>query len=268
MNPLLNTAIKASHIAGDIIMRGYDRLDTIAVTEKTYNDYVTEIDKRSEEVIIDVLRTAYPDHGILAEESGAAFHHDDYTWIIDPLDGTRNFVHGFPHFCVSIALQIKGKIEHGVIYDPVRQETFTATRGSGVYLNYGTGSFSNNRRLRVSTRLKLAHCLLGTGFPFRHEAAAREGYFKLFKAFMPVCGDLRRTGSAALDLAYVASGRLDGFFEMHLKPWDIAAGSLMVKEAGGLLSDFDGGENYMQSGDVLCANPKIFKQIAQVIRTL
>lgn len=257
MNPVLNIAIKAARQAGNLMMRAQERLSDIKVIEKSKNDYVTETDQQVEALLIESIRKAYPSHGILAEESGHA-PGDDYLWIIDPIDGTRNFFHGFPQFCVSMALQIKGKLEHAVIYDPYRQEIFAASRGAGAHVN--------SRRIRVSKRANLNECLLGSGFPFRHSDAEKALYFEIVKTFMPHCGDFRRAGSAALDLAYVAAGRLDGFFELSLKPWDMAAGALMIKEAGGLVGDINGGENFLDSGHIVAGNPKIFKQMLQVIR--
>ena len=254
MNPMTNTAIKAARQAGELMMRAQDRLKDIKVTEKAENDYVTEVDQHAEAVVIETLRKAYPDHGILAEESGHDAG-DDFCWVIDPIDGTRNFMHGLPHFCVSIGLQHKGKTELGVIYDPVRQELFVAERGSGAHVN--------NKRMRVSAHQQIDKSLLATGFPFRHNEKDKQRYFELFNRMLPVCGDFRRAGSAALDLAYVAAGRLDGFFELSLKPWDVTAGALMVKEAGGLLGAFDGSENFLQDGSIIAANPKIFKALLQ-----
>lgn len=256
MHPMINTAVTAARKAGDIMMRAQQRVGDLKFTEKAENDYVTEVDEHAERVIIDVLRTAYPDHGILAEESGAD-KGDENVWIIDPIDGTRNFLHGFPQFCVSIALQVKGKLEHGVIYDPVRQELFIASRGCGAHVN--------NKRMRIGKQMKLEKCLIGCGFPFRHSDEDKQTYFNLFNAMLPHCGDFRRAGSAALDLAYVAAGRLDGFIELSLKSWDMAAGSLMIKEAGGLVASTNGSENYLETGHIVAGNPKIFKQLLQLI---
>lgn len=256
---LINIALQAARSAGNIIVRALDRLDKLHVSEKQPNDYVTEIDQKAEQEIISIIRKAYPHHGILAEESGETVgSNDEVTWIIDPLDGTRNFIHGFPQFAVSIAVERKGKIEHGVIYDPLRQEVFSASRGKGAQLN--------DRRIRVSTKKNLEDCLVGTGFPYRHSPTLVQAYLNSLQSLLPICGDLRRAGAATLDLAYVACGRLDGFYEMSLKPWDIAAGSLLIKEAGGLVCDFNGGEDYLKSGDIVAANPKILKLLLQQIR--
>lgn len=256
MHPLLTIAENAARNAGQIIVRAADRLDRVTVTEKSHNDFVTDIDQKAEEEIINVIHRAYPLHRILSEESGDSGDDSEIVWIIDPLDGTRNFIHGFPHFAVSIAVQVRGKIEHGVIYDPIRDETFTASRGRGAKLN--------NNRIRISTQTKLEKSLVGTGFPFRN-ANLQETYLNQFANVFPKTGDVRRAGSAALDLAYVAAGRLDAFWEMSLSIWDIAAGSLMIKEAGGLVSDFSGSENYLESGDIVAGNPKLFKALLQLI---
>lgn len=254
---LLNIAISAARAAGKIIMYGADKLDRIQITEKHHNDFVTEIDHQAEEEIIRAIRKAYPHHGIIGEESGET-KGDDYTWIIDPLDGTRNFIHGFPHFAVSIGIQYKNRLEHGVIYDPVRQELFCATRGKGARLN--------ERRIRVSSHTTLQECLLGTGFPYRHTEASIYAYIQSFQELMPLCGDIRRGGAAALDLAYVAAGRLDGFWELALKPWDIAAGALLIKEAGGMVAAVDGSDAYFKTGNVVAANPKIIKLLLKYLK--
>ncbi len=256
MHPLLSIAENAARNAGQIISRAADRLDRVTVTEKSHNDFVTDIDQQAEEEIINVIHKAYPLHRIISEESGDSGDDSEIVWIIDPLDGTSNFIHGFPHFAVSIAVQVRGKIEHGVIYDPIRDETFTASRGRGAKLN--------NNRIRISTQTKLEKSLVGTGFPFRN-AKLQETYLNQFTNVFPKTGDVRRAGSAALDLAYVAAGRLDAFWEMSLNIWDIAAGSLMIKEAGGLVSDFNGSENYLESGDIVAGNPKLFKALLQLI---
>jgi myo-inositol-1(or 4)-monophosphatase len=255
--PIVNIAVRAARAAGNVIIRAMDRLDTLQITTKNHNDFVTEIDQAAEREIIKIIKKTHPTHGILAEEGGAMAG-DDYTWIIDPLDGTRNFIHGFPHFAVSIGIAYKGKIEHGVIYDPVRQELFTATRGKGAQLN--------ERRIRVAKRSTFDGALLGTGFPYRRSESFIEAYTDGLRSLLPLCGDVRRAGSAALDLAYVACGRLDGYFELALQPWDIAAGTLLVKEAGGLVTDLDGKEDYLKSGNVIAANPKMMKVLFQQLR--
>lgn len=255
MHPILNIAIRAARNAGNIIMQSYERMDRIKVVEKQPNDFVTEVDQAAEKEIIATIRKAYPDHGFLGEESGLSSG-NDYLWIIDPLDGTTNFMHGFPHFAVSIALQYKDRIEHAVIYDPLRQELFTASRGKGAQLN--------DRRLRVTSRRELTGALLGTGFPFKRQEHVKL-YLEIFEDLFLTTAGIRRAGAATLDLAYVAAGRLDGFWEFGLSPWDIAAGSLLIKEAGGLIGDCDGSENYLQSGNIITGNPKIFKALLQTI---
>ncbi len=256
MHPTLNIAVTAARRAGDIITRSLDRNGKIAVQQKNMNDFVTEIDQLAEKDIIATIRRAYPSHSILAEESGR-HRGDDHQWIIDPLDGTTNFIHGFPHFAVSIAVQYRGQLEHAVIYDPIRQELFTASRGAGAKLN--------DYRIRVSQRKQLSECLMGTGFPYRsHEHLA--SYLRSFAMMMPQCTGIRRAGSAALDLAYVAAGRLDGFWEMGLQPWDIAAGALIIKEAGGIITDLHGGENYLKDGNIMAASAKIHKEMSGIIK--
>jgi len=260
MHPMLNTAVKAARKAGAIINRASLDLDQLTVRSKQDRDYVSEVDQMAERAIIETLLDAYPKHAILAEESGATPSaqggSDDYTWIIDPLDGTTNFLHGLQQYSVSIALKHKGQITQAVVYDPSRNELFTATRGSG--------AFFNDRRLRVTKRTRLEECLIGTGFPFR-DFSFVEAYTNMFRDMMRATSGLRRPGSAALDLAYVACGRYDGFWEMHLKPWDLAAGSLLVQEAGGLVGNFVGNEGFLDSGNIVAANPKIFSQMLQVI---
>jgi len=256
MHPTLNIAVRAARSAGNVIIRNLDRLDSLAVHTKDRNDFVTEVDQKAEQEIIYTLRKAFPDHGILAEESGLR-EGDDYQWIIDPLDGTTNFLHGFPQFAVSIALRHKGRLEHGVVYDPMRQELFTATRGAGAMLN--------DRRIRVTKRKSLEGALLGTGFPFKAQHHL-ETYLDMFRALFPNTAGIRRPGSAALDLAYVASGRLDGFWEIGLNTWDMAAGVLLIQEAGGLSSDFLGGHNYLESGNLVAGSPKVFTDILKAIR--
>lgn len=253
--PMLNTAIKAARRAGSVISRASFDLTSLQVTRKEHNDFVTEVDRAAEDAIIDVLKKAYPDHAILAEESGASDNlHDENenVWIIDPLDGTTNFIHGFPQYCISIALQQRGQITQAVVYDPTRNDLFTASKGAGAYLN--------EKRIRVSKRDRLSDCLIGTGFPFRDNHAYMNQYLNMFRVMTESCAGLRRPGAAALDLAYVACGRLDGFFEKGLKPWDIAAGSLLITEAGGIVGTFGGDSDYLYKGDVIAGNPKIFAQ--------
>lgn len=254
---ILNIAVNAARAAGNVIMRAMDRLDTIKITQKNPNDYVTEIDQQAEREIIAIIRKAHPHHGIIGEESGETAG-DEFTWIIDPIDGTRNFMHGFPHFCVSIGIRYKNKMEHAVIYDPIRQDLFTGSRGKGARLN--------EHRIRVSKHTHLDDCLLGTGFPYRHSKKHVDIYVQSLQDLIPHCGDIRRAGSAALDLAYVAAGRLDGFWELGLKLWDLAAGTLLIKEAGGMVTDVQGGDSYMKNGHVVAANPKIIKLLLKKLQ--
>lgn len=257
MQAPVKIAEMAARKAGQVIVRSMENLESIEITEKHRNDYATEVDKAAEREIIEHLQQNYTGHKIMGEESGDhGPEESDYQWIIDPLDGTTNYIHGYPHFCVSIAQLYKGKLSHAVIYDPLRDEMFTASRGHGAKLN--------GRRLRVTQHKRLEHSLIGTGFPFRHEQHI-EPYMKTFQSLFPKTGGVRRSGSAALDLAYVAAGRLDGFWELSLNVWDMAAGVLLIKEAGGLVSDLHGGENYLESGNIIAGNPKIFKNMLQII---
>lgn len=255
--PIINIATDAARSAGNLIIRAMSRMDKVKISEKGPNDFVTETDQRVEREIISIIHKAYPSHAILGEESGEIAG-DDYTWIIDPIDGTRNFIHGFPHFAVSIAFAYKNKIEHGVIYDPVRQDLFVATRGKGAFLN--------DRRIRVSTCKTINESLLGTGFAYRHTDAEDPAPMNIMQTIMPISGDIRRAGAATLDLAYVACGRLDGFWEMGLKLWDIAAGILLVKEAGGMVCDLHGGEDYLKTGNVVAANPVLMRQLIKTMK--
>lgn len=255
MHPFLNIADRAARSAGKVIAQAVERLDKLTIMQKQHNDFVTDIDQKAEKIIIDTIRKNYPHHAILAEESGASGEHE-FTWIIDPLDGTKNFMHGLPHFAVSIAVMQKSRIEHALVYDPIRHEVFSASRGHGAQLN--------NRRLRISQQTNLQHALLGTGFPYREDQPL-EPYFKILKDLMAVSSGIRRAGAATLDLAYVAAGRLDGFWEFGLQPWDIAAGALLIKEAGGIVGDAKGGEDYLTTGNLVAGNAKIFKSILQVI---
>ena len=261
MHPMLGIAVRAARRAAAIINRAARDVELLRVTRKRPNDFVTEVDHAAEQAIIDVLHRAYPDHAILAEESGttAGSPESEYTWIIDPLDGTTNFIHGFPQYAVSIALKHKNLVTQGVIYDPTKNELFTASRGRGAYLN--------ERRLRVSKRPQLAEALIGTGFPFR-ELQNLDEYLAMFRELTARTAGLRRAGAASLDIAYVAAGRLDGFWELGLSAWDMAAGALLVQEAGGLVGDFRGDSGYLDSGRIICGNPKIFAQLLQVIGPL
>ena len=261
MHPMINTAVKAARRAATIINRASFDIDQVRVTQKNHNDFVTEVDKAAEEAIISTLRQAYPDHAILAEESGASANlHDENenVWIIDPLDGTTNFIHGFPQYAVSIALQHRGQITQAVVYDPTRNELFTASKGAGAFLN--------DKRIRVGKRDRLADALIGTGFPYS-DLSGLDEYLKMFKIMTEKSAGLRRPGSAALDLAYVAAGRLDGFFEKKLKPWDMAAGALLVTEAGGIMANFSGESDYLYKGDVIAGSPKVFSQMLNLLTT-
>jgi len=255
---MLNVAIRAARAAGSLINRAALDVEAVRVAQKQINDFVTEVDQASEQAIIDTLLTAYPDHGILAEESGSArgSKHSEYVWIIDPLDGTTNFIHGFPFYCISIALAVRGKVEQAVVYDPTRNDLFMATRGRGTYLN--------DRRCRVSKRTRLHECLLATGFPFR-PGDDFQAWMSMIGEIMPRTAGLRRPGAAALDLAYVAAGYVDGFFETGLSIWDVAAGSLLVTEAGGLVGNFTGEANFMEQRECLAAPPRIYGQMVGML---
>jgi myo-inositol-1(or 4)-monophosphatase len=255
MHPMLNTAVKAARRAGNIINRASRNLDLLSIREKAANDFVSEVDRDAEQAIISTLHEAYPGHAILAEESGASGT-SEYQWIIDPLDGTTNYLHGFPQYCVSIALEHRQVVTQAVIFDPSRNDLFTASRGRGAFLN--------ETRIRVSKRTQLKLGLIGTGFPFK-ELAHMDAYMAMLRDMMRATSGVRRAGSAALDLAYVAAGRLDGFWEMGLSPWDLAAGSLLITEAGGYVGDLEGNEGYMESGNVVAGNPKLFVEILKLL---
>lgn len=259
MQPMVNIAVSAARAAGNIIVRNMDRLDRIKVVTKQNNDFVTKVDLAAEEAIITTLKQAYPDHGILAEESGTQSEGADFQWIIDPLDGTTNFLHGFPQFAVSIALQHKGRLEAGVIYDPLSQELFTASRGNGALLN--------EKKIRVTNHKGLENALLGTGFPY-YDQSYLDTYLETMKALMQETAGIRRPGSAALDLAWLAAGRIDGFWEFNLKAWDIAAGALIVREAGGIVSDFENKDGYLESGDIIAAAPKVYPDMMKIIQPI
>ncbi len=258
MHATLNIAVKAARRAATVINRASTQLDLLTVHSKSPNDFVTEVDRAAEQAIIEVLRDAFPGHGILAEESGESGPESEFNWIIDPLDGTTNFIHGFPQYAISIAQTKNGALEHGLVYDPTRNELFTASRGSGAFLN--------DRRIRVSRRTRLNECLIGTGFPFRQFDHV-DAYLAMFKELTQKTAGIRRPGAAALDLAYVAAGRLDGFWEMGLAPWDMAAGVLLIQEAGGLVSDLAGEANQLSTGNVVAGSPKIFGQLLPIIQS-
>jgi myo-inositol-1(or 4)-monophosphatase len=263
MQPLVNIAVRAARRAGEVIVRGLNRLHRLDVRAKGQNDFVTEIDLQAESEIIDIIRRHYPDHAILAEESG---HTDgrgvdnndaEFTWIIDPLDGTTNFMHGFPQFAVSIGVQRRGRMEHGVVYDPLRQELFTASRGEGAQVD--------GKRIRVSKHIGLEGALIGTGFPYRANQRWRDSYMDMLRAVMLSTAGVRRPGAAALDLAYVAAGRLDAFWEFGLAPWDTAAGTLLVTEAGGLVGTITGGDYTKQGGDLIVGSPKVYAPLVELL---
>jgi myo-inositol-1(or 4)-monophosphatase len=257
MHPMLNIAVKAARRAGSIINRAALE-GAFEVRAKNRNDFVTQVDRAAEQAIVEIIRRAYPGHAVLAEESGAsAGARDEYRWVIDPLDGTTNFIHGFPQYCVSIALQHKDVLTQAVVYDPGKNELFTASRGRGAFLD--------DRRIRVSKCADLKDALVGTGFPFK-ELGRLDLYLRQLRALMGGSAGVRRAGSAALDLAYVAAGRLDAFWEMGLSPWDMAAGALLIQEAGGLASDLEGNAAFMESGDIVAATPKLLPQLLSALK--
>jgi myo-inositol-1(or 4)-monophosphatase len=255
VHALLNIAVRAARAAGEVMIRSLNRLDSLTITSKGRNDFVSEVDHAAEAEIIKLIRKNYPSHAFLAEESGRTGD-SDTVWIIDPLDGTTNFLHGFPIFSVSIACQIKGRMEHAVVYDPISQEIFSATRGSGAHLD--------NRRIRVSKQRGLEGALIGTGFPYRANAKYMDCYLAMLRAVMENTAGVRRPGSAALDLAYVAAGRTDGFWEIGLGPWDTAAGTLLIQEAGGRIGTLTGAE-YTQGGNVLAGTPKVYAAMLELL---
>ncbi len=255
MHALLNVAVMAAHSGGDTLIRNLNKLDKIKVEQKGRNDFVSEADRQAEQAVIATIKKHYPEHSILAEESGAQGE-SDYTWIIDPLDGTTNYLHRFPVFCVSVGLRHKGRLEHGVVYDPMRQELFTASRGQGAHLD--------GRRIRVSKNILLERALIGTGFPFRESNRSLPPYMKMLEKAITNTAGVRRAGAAALDLCYVAAGRLDAFWETGLSIWDLAAGALIIREAGGIISGLDGSEGFLESGHVLTGSPKIYSALAKL----
>ena len=257
MHPMLNIAIRAARAAGNIIASGFDNRTDLQIEAKGDNDYVTSVDKEAERAIIYKIKQSYPEHSFVGEEGGVVAGDDDFKWVIDPLDGTTNFIKGIPHFAVSIALMHKGRLDQGVIFDPIRGELFTASRGAGAQLN--------GFRIRASTAKELSQTILGTSFPYKNKTSLPQYQESFNKIFMQA-GDIRRSGSAALDLAYVASGRYDGYWERGLKPWDIAAGELMVRESGGLVTDFSGGNDPMHKGEIIAGNPKIVQILAKHLK--
>ncbi len=258
MHPMLNIGVRAARAAGDVIVRNLDRLDTLTVEKKQRNDYVSEVDHKAEQAVLQILQKAYPDHTFIGEESGQQGPDGgEFIWYIDPLDGTTNFLHGLPHFCVSIALQVKGRLNQAVVYDPVSQELFTASKGEGAWLN--------NKRLRVSRVNSLDNALIGTGFPYR-DGDDINTYMRVLRQFTLKSAGIRRPGAAALDLAWLAAGRLDGFWLPKLQTWDMAAGGLIVREAGGLVNDMEGGDQWMQRGEIVAASPKIMHSMLQILK--
>jgi len=255
---MLNVAVKAARAAGNLINRAALDVEAVRISQKQINDFVTEVDQAAEAAIIETLLAAYPGHGILAEESGSEHGAKDseYVWIIDPLDGTTNFIHGFPFYCVSIALAVQGKIEQAVVYDPTRNDLFTATKGRGAYMN--------ERRIRVSKRVRLNECLISTGFPFR-PGDNFKNYLGMMADLMPKLAGMRRPGAAALDMAYVAAGFTDGFFETGLNPWDMAAGSLLITEAGGLVGNFTGEADFLDQKECMAGNPRVYGQLVSIL---
>jgi myo-inositol-1(or 4)-monophosphatase len=256
MQPLLNIAIQAARRAGETIVRGLNRVHRLEVRAKGENDFVSEIDTQAEREIIDTVHRRYPQHDFLAEESGQSGQDSEFLWIIDPLDGTTNFLHGYPQFAVSIGVQRRGRMEHAVVYDPMRQELFTASRGEGAQLD--------GKKIRVSPHIGLERALIGTGFPYRANLHWIDSYMAMLKAVMQSTAGVRRPGAAALDLAYVAAGRLDAFWELGLSPWDTAAGTLLITEAGGMIGRLNGGE-YKNEGDIVVGTPKVYAPLLELL---
>ncbi|MDJ0749954.1 MAG: inositol monophosphatase family protein [Woeseiaceae bacterium] len=255
MHALQNVAVMAARRGGAVLLRHLNKLDKIKVEKKGHNDFVSDADRAAEAAVIEVIHKHYPDHAILAEESGVSGD-SDTVWIIDPLDGTTNFLHGFPQFCVSVGVQVRGRTEAAAVYDPMRQELFAASRGNGATLD--------DRKIRVSGRRDLDHALIGTGFPFRQADADTGPYLAMLGKVVRNTAGVRRPGAAALDLCYVAAGRLDGFWETGLKAWDLAAGTLIIRESGGIVSGLDGSEDYLDTGHILCGTPKIYAGLARL----
>jgi myo-inositol-1(or 4)-monophosphatase len=252
---MLNMAVRAARAAGEVILRNIDRVRDLEVKTKAHNDFVTEVDRRAELIIIDTLHKAYPGHAFIAEEGGARGT-SEFVWVIDPLDGTTNYLHGYPQFGVSIALKYRDQLELGVVYDPMRNELFTAQRGAGAFLD--------GRRIRVSQQTTLEGALIGTGFPIRNSELLPL-YFRQFESLLPMTAGLRRAGAASLDLAYLACARMDGFWELGLMEWDIAAGALLIVEAGGMVGELDGQSDYLQTGNIMAAPPKLFPALQEVL---
>jgi myo-inositol-1(or 4)-monophosphatase len=258
MQPLLNIAVRAARRAGDLIVRSMSRLDSVKIDTKGRNDFVSDVDRQAEADIIATIRRAHPDQAFLAEESGRTGE-SEYLWIIDPLDGTTNFLHGFPTFAVSIAVEHRGRLQHAVVYDPMRQELFTASRGDGAQVD--------GRKIRVSTQRGLEGALIGTGFPYRMAAAHIDDYLAVLKVVMNIAAGVRRPGAASLDLAYVAAGRMDGFWEYGLAPWDTAAGTLLIQEAGGRVGT-PSGDEYSLGPNIVAGNPKVYEELLAALGPL
>ncbi len=262
MHAMVNMALRAARKAGDLIQRAAENIDQLEVENKSPNDFVTEVDKAAEKEILYHLKKAYPDHAFICEESGSIGDSNaEFQWIIDPLDGTTNFINGIPHYAISIACMQNGRLEHAVIYDPIRQEEFTATRGQGAQVN--------GRRMRVRKSYNKDKALFSTGIPFGERSPEQmDAFLETMKTLALGSSGIRRGGAASLDLAYTAAGRFDAFWEMGLQPWDMAAGALLILEAGGLVSDFDGGNDFIDSGNIVCGSPKAFKTTLQAVRPM
>lgn len=257
MHPMLNIAVRAARVAGNIIARGFENRDDLDTQSKGENDFVTKIDKEAEQAIISKIKQSYPDHAFYGEESGKQGDDETYTWLIDPLDGTTNFIKGIPHFCVSIALLHKGRLDQAVVFDPIRGELFTASRGNGAQLN--------GYRIRASKSKDLSQTILATAFPFKNKNTLAE-FTKQFTQVFSAAGDIRRTGSAALDMAYVAAGRFDGYWERGINPWDTAAGELLVRESGGLVTDFAGNNDPLYSGEIVAGSPRVVQSLVKHLK--
>lgn len=258
LNPALTTAFKAARKAGDFMLRAANNLSAIKVDSKAFNDFVSDVDRGAENIIVNILQEAYPHHRIITEEAGViGSARAEYEWIIDPLDGTSNYLHGHPQYAISMALLHKGVLQEALVYAPERNDLYTASRGKGALLN--------DRRIRVSNRIELSQCLIGTGFPVVDQSML-DRYLAILKDFIQQTAGARREGAASLDLCALACGRVDGFFEFNLKPWDIAAGALIVQEAGGIVTDMQGDESWLETGDIVAANPKVLAQMLQIIK--
>lgn len=257
MHPMINIAVRAARSAGKVLLHYFEHADSLTVTKKGLNDFVSEVDKNAEQAIISVLREKYPDHSILAEESGGHEGRQDCQWVIDPLDGTTNYLHGIPHFSISIAFKYNGRLEHGIVYDPIKEELFSASRGAGALLN--------ERKLRVTKKTSLEGTLIGTGLPYRDQQHL-DAYLGMLKDIIKDTSGVRRPGSAALDFAYVAAGRFDGFWELGLSEWDIAAGTLLVREAGGIVTDIRGGDRHLETGNVIAGGLKLHNALLRTIQ--